>query len=70
VGAFVPELGVQLEPGRDAAIAVAWSLLPVDVRLAGPVALSIDPVRVGLLATPGAGLAADLGGELTIGFAP
>ena len=70
VGAFVPEVGVQLEPGRKAAITVAWSLLPVDVRLAGPVALSIDPIRAGLLATPGGGMAVDLGGELTIGFAP
>lgn len=70
VGFLVPELGLELREGREPAFAMAWSIYPIDWRVHGPMALSLDPLRVGALVTPERGSSLDVGGELTLRFAP
>lgn len=70
VGFLLPELGAQLREGEGPAFAMAWSIYPIDWRVDGPLALSLDPLRVGALIAPESGVSVDVGGELGLRFAP
>jgi hypothetical protein len=71
VGALLPELGVQSRAGTGTDAAISWSVFPIDIRIASGLALGLDPLRAGLLVhLDRRGVDGDLGGELTLRFAP
>lgn len=69
VGVLLPEVGVHWDSGKGVAFVTTWSIFPIDFRIAGPLTLSVEPLRVGFLAGA-SGLSLEWGGELTIRYAP
>ena len=71
IGALLPELGVQSRSAVGTDAAISWSVFPIDVRIASGLALALAPLRAGVLVhLDRRGVDGDLGGELTLRFAP